>query len=125
MLYVPNFCELLTKNVNCRIEILKIALCLLCSSSMYQHVRADFRKNNIPACESNKSGLSTEHIEDIATQESMEDLPTQQLEESLESSPVATEESRAEAARPLTPPLVSNLMEMGFTRPQVNVAIDR
>lgn len=69
----------------------------------------------------------TEHFEDVATQESMEDLPTQQVEESLETSPTVPppEEGGAEPHRPSTPPLMNNLMEMGFTRPQINVAMER
>ena len=66
-------------------------------------------------------------MEDIATEESVEDLPTQQLEESTETSPTLSPptEGRAEANRPSTPPLMNNLMEMGFTRPQINVAMER
>lgn len=66
-------------------------------------------------------------MEDIATEESMEDLPTQQLEESTETSPTLSPptEGGAEANRPSTPPLMNNLMEMGFTRPQINVAMER
>ena len=71
--------------------------------------------------------MLTQHTEDIATQESMEDLPTQQSEESLETSPTLPppEEGGAVVNRPSTPPLMNNLMEMGFTRPQINVAMER
>ena len=81
----------------------------------------------MPASESFKSGLSTERIEDIATQESMDDLPAQQLGESVDTSPTVPppEEAGADANRPSTPPLMNNLMEMGFTRPQINVAMER
>ena len=87
----------------------------------------DIHKNNVPASESFKSGLSTERIEDIATQESVDDLPTQQLEESVDTSPTLPPpgEGGADANRPSTPPLMNNLMEMGFTRPQINVAMER
>ena len=81
----------------------------------------------MPVSETYKSGLLSERIEDINTQESAEDLPTRQSEESLEGlfNTPSTEEVVGEASRPLTPPLVTNLMEMGFTRPQINVAIER
>ncbi len=87
----------------------------------------DFHKNNVPASESFKSGSLTERIEDIATQESVDDLSTQQLEESVDTSPTVPppEEGGADANRPSTPPLMNNLMEMGFTRPQINVAMER
>ena len=77
--------------------------------------------------ESYKSGLLAERVEDTSVQESSEDLGAQQSEESLETLPTvpSTEEGGAEAARPSTPPMVTNLMEMGFNLPQINVALER
>lgn len=94
---------------------------------MHTHTHLDLHKNNVPVSESYKSGLLTERVEDINTQESTEELPTQQSEESLDGSPNApsTDDVVGEATRPSTPPLVNNLMEMGFSRPQINVALER
>ena len=71
--------------------------------------------------------MLTERIEDTNRHECSENMPTQPSEESLEalSTVPSTEEGVAEASRPATPPLVNNLMEMGFTRPQINVALER
>ena len=71
--------------------------------------------------------MLAERIEDINIQESSDDLRTQPSVESAEvlSAVPSREEVVAEDSRPLTPPLVTNLMEMGFTRPQINVALER
>lgn len=96
-------------------------------SAPLPHSHVDLHKNNVSVNESYKSGVPTEHIEDINVQESSEDLPAQQSEESLEtlSTVPSTVDGEAEAARPSTPPMVNNLMEMGFSRPQINVALER
>ena len=71
--------------------------------------------------------MLAERIEDISTQESREDSPIQPSVESAEA--LSTVPSRAEAvseeSRPFTPSIVRNLMEMGFSLPQVNVALER
>ena len=64
---------------------------------------------------------------DVSSRESPDDLPPMPSVESAEalSTVPSTAEVVAEESRPLTPPIVNNLMEMGFTRPQVNVAQER
>ena len=91
------------------------------------YIFSDVHKNNVPASESFKSGIVAERSDDSNTPESSEDLPTQPSEELLDtlSTAQSTEEVVAEASRPSTPPLVTNLMEMGFNRPQINVALER
>lgn len=95
------------------------------SSLLY--ASTDLQKNAVASNESYKIGMLAEHIEDMTTRESSEDLLTQPSEESLEplSAVPSREEGVAEETRPSTPPLVTNLMEMGFNRPQINVALER
>ena len=68
-----------------------------------------------------------EHVEDTSTLESSNDLHAQPSVESAEmlSDVPSREKIVAEISQPLTSSLVNNLMEMGFTRPQISVALER
>lgn len=90
-------------------------------------ILVELRDYNLITNGSYKFDMLAERVEDISTQESREDSPTQPSVESAEalSAVPSRAEVVAEENRPLTPSIVRNLMEMGFSLPQVNVARER